>query len=228
MAYNLTRLSNDLLDKYMDSPPSLSVQLYPEHWTLNSGSKQLYNQPAAALFDDIRAYRIPVDLLDLLDTAKVPFYDGCMIVELQDHRVQKVKDKRNNDEAKPLEVTRIVLRPNSESLWADLCLLNQKTGSKWTDRDALELEAKILVATAPPLCLDPDAHLGRVANSMVRVSTPRTPVPLRPRKRKAAALDTTEIDEKAQARRAKIMQFMDPKRNRPNMPSCGPLSIHPD
>lgn len=42
-------------------------------------------------------------------------------------------------------VTRVLLRPNSETLFADLCLLNQKNGSKWTDKDALEIEAKILV-----------------------------------------------------------------------------------
>ena len=29
-----------------------------------------------SLLDDIRAQRIPVDFLELFDTAKLPFYDG--------------------------------------------------------------------------------------------------------------------------------------------------------
>ena len=71
-----------------------------------------------------------------------------MIVELQDY-TNKSKDKRIPEEARPLyTLTRWVLRPNSESIWADLCLLNQKTGSKWTDHDALEVEARILVSSS--------------------------------------------------------------------------------
>lgn len=50
MTYNLTRHASDLLDKYGDAPASLSIQLYPDHWTLNSGSKFLYNSPAAVSF----------------------------------------------------------------------------------------------------------------------------------------------------------------------------------
>jgi transcription factor SPT20 len=56
----------------------------------------------------------------------------------------QVNSKDNSKESKPLEktVTRVLLRPKSEILFAHLCLLNQKTGSKCTDKDALEIEAK--------------------------------------------------------------------------------------
>lgn len=68
-----------------------------------------------------------------------------MIVEIEDSN--QVNSKDNSKEGKPLEktVTRVLLRPNSETLFADLCLLNQRNGNKWTDKDALEVEAKILV-----------------------------------------------------------------------------------
>ncbi|TFY54843.1 hypothetical protein EVG20_g9544 [Dentipellis fragilis] len=215
MAYNLSRQNAELLKKHTDSPPSLSVQLHPDHWTLNSGSKFLYNSPAAALLDDIRAQRIPVDLLELFDAAKVPFYEGTHTSE-----GSNTQSKRSavNDNT-PAKITRVVLRPNGESFWADLCLLNQKTGKKWTDQEALEVEARILVATAPPLCLDPDPRLGRMANKMLRVSAPRTPEPLRPKKRKAAAMDQPETDEESIARRAKLFQFMNPQRNRSATPT---------
>jgi len=66
---------------------------------------------------------------------------GCMIVEILDYRPQKASDPA-------LEIperTRTVLHPNGESLYADICLLNSTHGVKWTDADALEVEARILV-----------------------------------------------------------------------------------
>ncbi|VDC02670.1 unnamed protein product [Peniophora sp. CBMAI 1063] len=221
MTYNVTRENKALLERHRNAPPSLSVQLHHDHWTLNSGSKFLYTSPAAAFLDDIRAYRIPVDLLPLIDSAGVPFYEGCLVVELQDFREPPSNKDKKGDEVKvkteggPVS-SRVVLRSNSESSWADLRLLNDKLDNKWTDQEALEVEAKILVATAPPLCLNPDPNLGRMANTMQRVSTPRTPPPLRPQKRK---LEATEADERAAARKVKIAQYMDPTRTRTNKPS---------
>lgn len=146
-----------------------------------------------------------------------------MIVELLDYRPQKAKDA---DLTNP-EQSRVVLTPTPETLWADICLLNQKAGSTWTDQEALEVEARILVrmitllsetyphcpmkvATAPPLCLDPDPHLTRMANHVLRVSVPKTPPSL---KRKAAAMEQEE-EESDKARRIKISQYMNPRNNR--------------
>jgi transcription factor SPT20 len=102
-----------------------------------------------------------VDFLELFDSARVPFYDGlftrriyslfqltlseigCMVVELLDYRPQRSKEPA----LKVPEKTRVVLHPNSETLWADICLMNRRNGSQWTDKDALEVEAKILVNT---------------------------------------------------------------------------------
>lgn len=66
---------------------------------------------------------------------------GCMIVELLDYRPPRGKDPVLE---KP-ECTRVVLSPNGESLWSDICLLNQKAGGVWTDAETLEVEAQILV-----------------------------------------------------------------------------------
>ncbi|KAJ7249507.1 Spt20 family-domain-containing protein [Mycena haematopus] len=207
-SYNRTRHAEDLLEKNASQPPSFSVHLRPEHWTLNNVStKFLYNTQISCLLDDIRAHRIPVDFLDLFDAVKVPFYDGCMIVELLDYRPQQRNKETQPDRP---EKTRVVLHPNAETLFADICSLNRKNGNKWTDRDALEVEARLLLATSPPLCLAPDPHLTRVANHVLRVSTPTVPISL---KRKAAAMDPEE-DEIEKARRTKIMQFMTPRPGR--------------
>lgn len=64
-----------------------------------------------------------------------------MIVELLDYRPVKAKDPVLVNP----ERSRVVLSPNSETLWADLCLMNVKAENVWTDRDALEVEARILV-----------------------------------------------------------------------------------
>ena len=66
-----------------------------------------------------------------------------MIVELLDYRAQHKSENAPTPE-RP-ERTRVVLRPTSESLWADICLLRHKFGDKWTDHDALEIESRILV-----------------------------------------------------------------------------------
>ncbi|KAF8911231.1 Spt20 family-domain-containing protein [Mucidula mucida] len=206
--YNQTRQVEELLAKNESHPPSFSVHLHPEHWTLNHGPKFLYNNHVASLLDDIRNHQIPVDFLDTFESARVPFYEGCMIVEILDYRPGKPTDA-------PLEAPErscTVLHPTSESLWADICALNVKQGSKWTDMDALEVEAKILLATTPPLCLDPDPNLTRMVNHVVKVSAPTVPTSL---KRKASAV-VQEEDETGKARRAKIMQFMASRSSRPS------------
>ena len=67
--------------------------------------------------------------------------EGCMVVELLDYRPPKGKDPELHEPKR----TRVVLNPTPESLWADICMLNQKAGHTWTDHDALQVEAKILV-----------------------------------------------------------------------------------
>lgn len=66
---------------------------------------------------------------------------GCMVVELLDYRPQKSKEPA----LKTPEKTRVILHPNAETLYEDICSLNTQNGSKWTDQDALEIEAKLLV-----------------------------------------------------------------------------------
>lgn len=45
--YNLSRSISELLAENEESSPSFTVNLYPEYWTLNQGSKFLYNNPVA-------------------------------------------------------------------------------------------------------------------------------------------------------------------------------------
>ena len=45
--YNTTRFTQDLLKTHESSPPSFTVRLYREHWTLNNGIKFMYNHQTA-------------------------------------------------------------------------------------------------------------------------------------------------------------------------------------
>lgn len=45
--YNITRSAEELLDNYESDPPSFSIHLHPDYWTLNNGPKFLYNNPVA-------------------------------------------------------------------------------------------------------------------------------------------------------------------------------------
>ncbi|KAF9054635.1 Spt20 family-domain-containing protein [Panaeolus papilionaceus] len=206
--YNRTRYVEQLLEKTESSPPSFTVHLYPEYWVLNNGSKFLYHNQIASLLDDIRAHRIPVDFLHLFDQARVPFYEGCMVVELLDYRPQKSKEPA----LKTPEKTRVILHPNAETLYEDICSLNTQNGSKWTDQDALEVEAKLLLVTSQPLCLDPDPHLTRIVNHVIRVSTPSMPMSL---KRKASVMEPEE-DGPEKAKRDRLMGFMAPRGLKPH------------
>ncbi|KAF9267157.1 hypothetical protein L218DRAFT_856547 [Marasmius fiardii PR-910] len=210
-SYNLTRYGEELLERTKKDPPSFTIHLHSDHFNLNASKKWSYTHPIACIFEDIRAHRIPVDFLELFNNGQVPFYDGCMIVELLDYRSQN----KNEPVLERPEQKRMILHPNGETLWADICLLSAKPGRKWTDREVLEIEAGILLATAPPLCLDPDPHLTRIANNVLRVSTPTEPALL---KRKADVVEPEER-ETEKAKRAKIMQFGNPRLNRPYAPS---------
>ena len=41
------RSVEELLAQHESSPPSFTIHLYPEYWTLNNGSKFLYNNQVA-------------------------------------------------------------------------------------------------------------------------------------------------------------------------------------
>jgi hypothetical protein len=64
-----------------------------------------------------------------------------MIVELLDYRPELSREP-------PLRVpikSRVVLHPSAETLWADICSVNQRLGGTMSDNDALELESRLLV-----------------------------------------------------------------------------------
>lgn len=52
-----------------------------------------------------------------------------------------------------MEAYRIALGPTADTMWTDLALLCEDRGGSWTDEEAVEMEAKILVRPNPALKL---------------------------------------------------------------------------
>ncbi|KAG9122335.1 Transcription factor spt20 [Ceratobasidium sp. 392] len=212
-AYNLKKREEQILARFSKSPPSFTVHLHPGHWSLNKDNNArnfLYTSPAASILDSIRAHRVPVDMLEMFDQANVPFYDGCLIVEEHDHTSESSADPPSNPgKLKASQAKRIVLYPNGETLWADIGLMNARNGGTWTDQQAIEFEAKVLAATAPPLCLDPDPIASRIA-AIAMSSTSFDSA-----KRKHSSMENDKRDDGARkAERDKFMNIMNPRSTR--------------
>lgn len=205
---------------------------------------------------------IPVDLVDVFQQAGVPFFEGCLIVEVHDHRKPclgsgtslnhfgpdgrrlypsntslyylreggRYGTQANNggcrssslkDDASPspegVEIYRMILRSSDETIWNDLRMMDIKAGGVWSDEDALRIESQILHLTAPPLCLTPDSHVTRIANTMLSSTMPSAFHPGRTSRQHSRVdratghkLNSIELEqaENQDARRLQIMNMM--------------------
>ncbi|XP_017862788.1 PREDICTED: uncharacterized protein LOC108613682 isoform X3 [Drosophila arizonae] len=84
------------------------------------------------------------------------FYAGCVIAQIRDFR-QTFATSTNICDMK-----HILLRPSNATLFADVQQLGSSLG--WagsTPEDRLTIESQLVLATAEPLCLEPDPSIGR-------------------------------------------------------------------
>ncbi|OAV98378.1 hypothetical protein PTTG_09072 [Puccinia triticina 1-1 BBBD Race 1] len=86
--YNLTRTIRSMLKRYRKEPPSLTMHLYSAGFRLGTKDSNLhaYDGEMKHWMDCIREQKMPNGLLDVLDELGIRFYDGCLIVEVHDHR----------------------------------------------------------------------------------------------------------------------------------------------
>ena len=87
MAEPLVKSQSYILKKYRNKPPSLVVHLHPTHWRFDSQDGSFsYNSPMKSLLEHIRAQTIPHVFMEELNAASTRFYEGCLIVQVQDHK----------------------------------------------------------------------------------------------------------------------------------------------
>ncbi|GAA6060514.1 hypothetical protein JCM10212_005595 [Sporobolomyces blumeae] len=153
--YNVTRFTRQVLKRHRRAPPSLVVHLYPTHFRFeHQHGNFAYDSPMKCFLEAIREQKLPTDLLDVLDDAKVVYYDGCLIVEVHDHRstppaptqslprssvftfsvTPSARDYSSYNAAKA-EVYRIVLAPNPATLWTELGIMSSRMEEEAGDAD---------------------------------------------------------------------------------------------
>lgn len=113
--------------------------------------------------------------MDALDSEELPpliidfcnvncphlFYNGAVIAQIRDYR-----------QSYPLDICDIhyvLLRPTATALWDEI---NGAVDSSWSFKDRTAFESQLVLATAPPICLDPSPAIGIAA---INATTERAP-----------------------------------------------------
>jgi transcription factor SPT20 len=84
----------DILARHKGKPPSLRIFLHPKHFRINDSPDMLdYSSPMREILQHVKNRTIPHNMAEDLYAADIPFYDNCLIVELNDYRSTGVKPR---------------------------------------------------------------------------------------------------------------------------------------
>jgi transcription factor SPT20 len=84
----------DILARHKGKPPSLRIFLHPKHFRINDSADMLdYSSPMREILQHVKHRTIPHNMAEDLYGADIPFYDNCLIVELNDFRATGVKPR---------------------------------------------------------------------------------------------------------------------------------------
>ncbi|KAL8931301.1 MAG: hypothetical protein Q9211_007073, partial [Gyalolechia sp. 1 TL-2023] len=87
MAEPLVKAPSYILKKYKNKPPSLILHLHPTHFRFDQQDGSFsYSSPMRIMLEHLRSQTVPHDIVEELNAAGVRFYEGCLIVQVQDHR----------------------------------------------------------------------------------------------------------------------------------------------
>ncbi|KAK6506037.1 Transcription factor spt20 [Arthrobotrys conoides] len=76
-----------ILDKYKDKPPSLTLHMHPTHFRFDQQDGTFnYNSAMRSILEYIAQETIPADAVEVFRDARLPFYEGRLIVHIHDHR----------------------------------------------------------------------------------------------------------------------------------------------
>ena len=76
-----------ILKKYKGASPSLTIHLHPTLFRFDQQDGSFsYNSPMKFILEHLRYQTIPHDMTEELNQAGVKFYEGCLIVQVKDHR----------------------------------------------------------------------------------------------------------------------------------------------
>ncbi|MCJ1467902.1 Transcription factor spt20, partial [Pseudocyphellaria aurata] len=76
-----------ILKKYRNAAPSLILHIHATQFRFEQQDGSFsYNSPMRSILEHIKLSTVPHDLLEEFAAAGVKFYEGCLIVQIQDHR----------------------------------------------------------------------------------------------------------------------------------------------
>lgn len=106
------------------------------------------------LLECINNEELPLVLVDIFEK-KCPnlFYSGCVIIE--------VRDYRQSFPIYTCDTYHVLLKPTNQTLLADVNLITSE--GEWTKQEKLALESQLILATAEPLCLEPNPVVGIIS-----------------------------------------------------------------
>ncbi|KAJ2507811.1 Transcription factor spt20, partial [Coemansia sp. RSA 1939] len=291
----------DILERYKEEHPSLILHLFDSHFRFEGQEGVfLYNGPMRFFFEALNVGQIPIDLVDVLAQVNCRYFDGCLIVEVHDHRrpTQEPKTKKqrvsnlltwssfsnsstpdtsnrippspstnpsetakipepgstainglkvdgaqrpaaaltngtvtdgelasetpvnSSPDANSSKVYKKVMRPTSETINLDLLLACERSRTKLSPDDVLELESMVLLAIEEPLDLEPDVQVSRVSNAIRFVEYGH----LLPSKRRKYNSAEIEAEQAEREEKLKLLTLMDDRKSREFQPSFNRVS----
>lgn len=87
-----------VLKRHRNQPPSLIIHLHTTHFRFDTQDGSFsYNSPMKFVLEHLKSQTIPHDMMEELTTAGTKFYDGCLIVQVQDHRGSSVESSTSTN-----------------------------------------------------------------------------------------------------------------------------------
>lgn len=85
--YNYQRTVRQILKRHRKDPASFIVHIHPQFMRFEKQDGCfLFESRTKDFLHYIRDQTLPVDLVDVFEQAGVPFFEGCLMVEVHDHR----------------------------------------------------------------------------------------------------------------------------------------------
>ncbi|KAL8690951.1 MAG: hypothetical protein Q9224_004284, partial [Gallowayella concinna] len=87
LAEPYVKMASYILKKYKNKQPSLIIHLHLTHFRFDQQDGSFsYNSPMKIILEHLRLQTVPHDMIEELNAAGVKFYEGCLIVQVQDHK----------------------------------------------------------------------------------------------------------------------------------------------
>ncbi|KFY72167.1 hypothetical protein V499_07693 [Pseudogymnoascus sp. VKM F-103] len=104
------RSDSYILKKYRGCPASLIVHLHPTHFRFDQQDGTFsYKSPMKIFIEHLRSGTVPQDLLEYFNMWNTTFYEGCLIVEVHDHKsIATARESSQNlsssDKTEPMSI----------------------------------------------------------------------------------------------------------------------------